>query len=361
MRGGGARSRRFGRHARSRRAPRIDASTLHASREPSRIDFAPDARIEAPNASGEGDVDATYPQWKKSDTPGPNGVMCRASETHLLRDDIGLLRRGLGGDRDAVESAREGSGRGHLGVVCGCCDARGARGKNGSGRRKGVSEGVSGHQASQVGERYLDLSKTARRMRFQSEKGPNLSRRAPNRIESRSFDWPNTGELGEFFFPKATCPNESKSSVWLHRLGRISFCRPEDGSVDEKAASPLFLGAPGWGLILGVTMNVSQRASLDPRDKKVEPQRGFFRAGADPANRRLRPRPRTVRRARASHDRRFLHRVDLLLAPPPARRPSVAAVARADWSAPIDPRFHRCRFLFEARRLSSPWARSRSS
>ena len=167
MRGGGARSRRFGRHARSRRAPRIDASTLHASREPSRIDFAPDARIEAPNASGEGDVAATYPQWKKSDTPGPNGAMCR---THLLRDDIGLLRRGLGGDRDAVESAREGSGRSHFGVVCGCCDARGARGKNGSGRRKGVSEGVSGHQASQVGERYLDLSKTARRMRFQSEK-----------------------------------------------------------------------------------------------------------------------------------------------------------------------------------------------
>ena len=36
---------------------------------------------------------------------------------HLLRDDIGLLRRAVGGDTERGESAREGRGRGHLGGV----------------------------------------------------------------------------------------------------------------------------------------------------------------------------------------------------------------------------------------------------
>ena len=87
-------------------------------------------------------------------------------------------------------------------------------------------------------------------------------------------------------------------------------------------------------------MNVSQRASLDWRDKKVEPQRGFFAGreqiqptvGSDrgPAQFAARERVTAVGTSTASTS---------YLLSPSARRPSVAAVARPDWSAPID-RFH---------------------
>ena len=96
-------------------------------------------------------------------------------------------------------------------------------------------------------------------------------------------------------------------------------------------------------------MNVSQRASLDWRDKKVEPQRGFFAGreeiqptvGSDrgPAQFAARERVTAVGTSTAS--------TSYLLSPPSARRPSVAAVARADWSAPIDPRFHRSIFCLK--------------
>lgn len=198
--------------------------------------------------------------------------------------------------------------------------------------------------------------------RFRAESSPNLSHRAPNRIESRSFDWPNTGELGEFFSQRRRVPMRANRAYGFIDWGGSVFAdRPGDGSVDEKAASPLFFGAPGSGLIiLGVTMNVSQRASLDPQEIKksshsaassgreqIQPTVGSDRA---PAQFAARERVTTVGSSTASTS----------YWRPPLGPPSVRRSSR-DWSAPIDPRFHRCRFLFEARRLSSPWARSRSS
>ena len=68
---------------------------------PSRAGVSPQIRVRGMTSSS---LPPITPPRKSIVDPG----------AHLLRDDIGLLRRAVGGDTERGESAREGRGRGHL-------------------------------------------------------------------------------------------------------------------------------------------------------------------------------------------------------------------------------------------------------
>ena len=109
---------------------------------------------------GEGDVDATYPLWKKSGGyPFVGGmvVVSRRARRTFFATTLVFFAVGLAETAMRLRAPARAAAEAMLGWCAVVATHKHARGKNGysyAGER-GKLEVVSGHQASQVGARYL--------------------------------------------------------------------------------------------------------------------------------------------------------------------------------------------------------------
>ena len=109
---------------------------------------------------GEGDVDATYPLWKKSGGypfVGEMVVVSRRARRTFFATTLVFFAVGLAETAIRLRAPARAAAEAMLGWCAVVATHEHARGKNGysyAGER-GKLEVVSGHQASQVGARYL--------------------------------------------------------------------------------------------------------------------------------------------------------------------------------------------------------------